>query len=283
MKYKKIIFSLIIYFFLAFLFPILNTNQPITYKFLPGETDGIQFFFFMLVIIFPPILFGLLFGYLFSPIYLAIHKYIFGRKMSYGIQKAPEQERFKKAFRGFFPALMTINLSLLLVEFFVDIVISEGLPRSDEVKNFMTFIFLLILTIGPATGIFSAAWFLDDAGISFTNKEKVSGLRDVTEVRGIGKWYMYALKGYAGIGVIFSYFLILMQFLTRLEDVTEIIFDSVLTFLLPFLITAAIMPALLLFEHIKEHRVNYIRNIANKLGINKIMELEVKLTSNESQ
>ncbi|TXT60903.1 MAG: membrane protein of unknown function [Promethearchaeota archaeon] len=281
MKYKKIIISLIIYFSLALLLPILNTEQPVTYRFLPGETDGIQLFFFMLLMIFPPIIFGILFGYLFSPLYLAIHKYIFGRKMNYGIQKAPEEERFKKAFRGFFPALMSINLSLLLVEFFVSIVINEGLPRSDEIKNFMTFIFLLLLTIGPATGLFSASWFLDDAGISFTNNEKVSDLRDVVEVRGIGKWYIYALKGYAGIGVIFSYFIILMQFLSRHDEITEILFNSILTFLLPFLLSAAIMPTLLLFERLKEHRVKYIRSIANKLGIKKVMELEVKLTSYE--
>ena len=76
----------------------------------------------------------------------------------------------------------------------------------DEQVAMVTLLALLALMTGISMGIFSSVWFLLDAGIVYTNKEKVKDLAQPTEVRSVGGWYNYLLKGYAGISVILSFY-----------------------------------------------------------------------------
>lgn len=199
--------------------------------------------------------------------------------MEYGIQEKEKPAEFKRTFRGVFAGLMAMNLSLILAPFLENLVIRPTMliERSPTNIFFMTFIFTLVLTIGPSAGLFAGAWFLNDSGISYTNIKKAKEKNAIIEIRGVGNWYTYALKGYAGVGVIISYISILLTFLASNDELIDIIFDGVLTFLLPFLLAASIMPNLLILDYLKDHRVQYIRKIAEKLGIRNTIDLEVKL------
>ena len=276
MKYKTIIIFLGIYLVLAILLAVLYNGIP-SYALLPGSTDGIQFCMLLLLLLIPPILFSLVFGYFFSPIFLFLHKYIIGRNMQYGIQERKETNKFKKSFRGLFPGLMAMNLSLFLVPFLKDIIIRDSVLsiRSEGNIIFMSFLFLLLFTIGPATGVFSATWFLNDAGISYTNLEKAKKGNKIIEIRGVGKWYMYAMKGYAGVGVIISFISILFDFLSRSDELIVIASDGIFSLLTPFLLMTAIMPSLLILDYLKEHRISYVKQWAEKFGINKPLSMEI--------
>jgi hypothetical protein len=276
LKFKTIIISLIIYIALAALLPLINQYEA-TYKFLPGTTDGFQLFFLMLLLIIPSTIFSLIFGYLLPPVYLFLHKNIIGRRMNYGIQEKKESKKFRKAYRGVFAGLMAMNLSLLLAPFLTKYVIKATIlsERSDTNLFFMSFIFGLLLTLGPSVGLFASAWFLNDSGISYTNIEQANEKNDIIEIRAVGNWYTYALKGYAGVGVIISYISILLRFLASNDELFNMIFNGILTFSLPFLLAASIMPSLLILEYLKEHRKKYVRSLAKKLGI--INNLEVNI------
>jgi hypothetical protein len=263
---------------ISILIALMYTEVP-SYTLLPGTTDGMELFFILIFLLVPPIIFSLLFGYVFSPLFLFLHKIILGRKMQYGIQKREESNQFKKSFRGLFPGLMAMNLSLFLVPFLKDIIIRDTIlsVRSEGNITFLSFIFILLITIGPSTGIFAATWFLNDAGICYTNIEKVKKENTLIEVRGVGKWYMYALKGYAGVGVIISFISILLDFLNRTDELFVIVSDAIFSVLTPFILMVAIMPSLLILDYLKDHRVEYIRRWGEKLGIKKVLNVEISI------
>ena len=67
----------------------------------------------LILLVFVPIssvIGGLVGGYLLGPILLFLHKSIFGAKYSYWIQERPKSKTFGAVFRGYFPALLTINI-----------------------------------------------------------------------------------------------------------------------------------------------------------------------------
>ncbi len=84
------------------------------------------------------------------------------------------------------------------------------------------------------------------------------------EVRSVGGWYLYLLKGYAGISVIFSFYTIVSEYITvESGNIGGIIF-----FLpLPIIIALFMLPAVILFDMTFEHRKKYILNFATKYGI----------------
>lgn len=52
--------------------------------------------------------------------------------------------------------------------------------------------------------MFAGAWTLYEAGIGYSNKEKVKDKGVFIETRSVGGWYLQFLKGYAGIGVLLT-------------------------------------------------------------------------------
>ena len=50
---------------------------------------------------------------------------------------------------------------------------------------------LLSITVGVSMFLFSAVWFLIDAGIVYSNAEKVKDNRDLVVVRSVGGWYLF--------------------------------------------------------------------------------------------
>ena len=67
-----------------------------------------------------------------------------------------------------------------------------------------------MFTMGLGTLVFSPTWFLTDAGIVYSNEERVTGTDEPVEGRTVGGRFTDFLRGYAGIGVVFSY----IQFLS---------------------------------------------------------------------
>jgi hypothetical protein len=131
------------------------------------------------------------------------------------------------------------------------------------------FAILLPLMARIATGLFSPVWFLLNGGIVFTIKKKVENVSDPIEIRSVGGWYLYLLKGYAGIGVIFTYALFLIDMLNRFADITNPGFwtAAIMLSLMPILVSIYLLPAILILDKIFNSRRKFIRNFANKLDI----------------
>lgn len=240
-------------------------------KYSPFDNSGFDSVYVFVMISVASIIGGVLVGYILGPFYLIVHKRVVGRKMIYGIQDKPKPDKFKKVFlMAIFPALMAVNLALMFA-FDPGVQKMAIVDPSGEESEMVTFAALLALMTGISMGIFSPVWFLLDAGIVFTNKEKVKYTAHPTEVRSVGGWYIYLLKGYAGISVILSYYTFFMYLWQRRglrTDVEGMNIMFLITWpIMPILIAIFIIPAFIVLDITREHRKKYILKWAEKFGI----------------
>lgn len=288
-KTQLILFAAYVIFWVAlaliFMLVLRPPDPPLT-TFIPSDNRFIEIII-LAVILGPLLAIGgvLLGGYLLSPLLLYVHKKIFGKKMIYGIQEFSHSQKSINTFRGFFPALMAINFALIFAfnEYVIYLLVhpenySEGISYYGG--YIPAFEVLLIFTNAISIIVFSSAWFLEDSGIFYTNNLKTNSTKEqkVIEARAVGNWYKSIIYGYAGIGVIFSYILFIApQLITWSQQGTAIFILNILVFIpIPFLLAIASLPAIILLDIIKEHRINYIKRIAKRFGILINMEIIIK-------
>jgi hypothetical protein len=174
---------------------------------------------------------------------------------------------------------MTINLSLLLTTPLI-ISLSVGLDPDSFIDDLTTFLALLMLTIGIASLVFSSTWFLMDSGILYSNLKRAKDTNKPAEIRSVGRWYGQFLKGYAGVSVILSYIDFMNLFVPQLAiDLSLTIFIMLLIVFIPFplVIILPMIPAFIILDRLKEHRIRYIRKIASKLDITSKAEVNFEL------
>ncbi|MFX1258583.1 MAG: hypothetical protein ACFFAN_12030 [Promethearchaeota archaeon] len=275
MKHARIFVSIVIVLIFIFLLLIINTSIAFTWLF-PGSYNGEQYFFIGLIALFCSIVIGISIGYLIAPIFLFFHKKIMGYKLVYGIQKLTPLKKFQHLFRGFFPSLIAINISLVLTPFLRDIVItSDYLESFDDVHiGVNTFFTILPFVIGPAIGIFVAGWILNDAGLGYMNKNKIRKNDEFIDIKGVGRPYIDFLKGYAGISVIISYGVLLLTWINYVKA-EHIILVIIFGGLVPIILTLGTIPCLLILDFLREHRNKYILKFAKKMGITEYIKLNL--------
>lgn len=285
MKYGRVLILIIIYYSMGLVpfFTIPSDSLPFT-PLLPGNTAGIQvtalFFLYPIVIL----SFGIIFGYLIAPLYLVLHKTTLGRSMTYGIigqRPPPDPHQIQKLGRGLFPGLVAINIATMIIPYFSDTILHDYVSMwGGSQATFFVFLVSLLFTAIPASVLFAGVWFLDDAGIVYSNQAKVKNTGGILEIRSVGGWYRQFLKGYAGIGVLFTYLIIISNFWSSMQGVTDplsaIFFLSIIA-PIPLYAAMAVLPTILVFEVTRTHRTTYILNMTKKLGI--IEEIEYPMIS----
>jgi len=130
---------------------------------------------------------------------------------------------------------------------------------------------LLSITIGISMFLFSSVWFLIDAGIVYSNAEKVENKRDLVEIRSVGGWYLYFLQGFAGIGLAFSFYVFIITMIQRGFFKGP---ELPLFLILPLIITILSIPAVILLDITIENRIKYILKWAKKFGIIKHVQIK---------
>ncbi|MFX1562874.1 MAG: hypothetical protein ACFFDP_06165, partial [Promethearchaeota archaeon] len=141
-------------------------------------------------------------------------------------------------------------------------------------STFLGFIVVLVFTSAISSILFSGVWFLNDAGIGYSNKDKVGDTDEILEIRSCGGWFRDLLKGYAGIGAIFTYIILIANLWRSMEiGWMDPIFISMSFIVIPIPIYAAmaVLPTIILFELTKAHRIRYMLNVAKKMGITEDM------------
>jgi len=215
-------------------------------------------------------------GYALGPLFLVAHKYAIGIRMKFGIQEREHPQKLKIFLKALFPALMALNFTFMFANspILADIIVNPEWAENSPSAQIPLVVLatLLPLMSGFAMGLFSPVFFLLDAGIVFTNKEKVRYTRDPVEVRSVGGWYHYLLKGYAGVSVIISFFLFASEVLETIHNPSVF-----LVAFLPLLLLIMYIPAFLIMELIVEHRKKYILKFAHKLGIKEPLDDPLKI------
>lgn len=282
MSIKKYIKQIIVILIFIVLMPIMMsiTMEGAGFsKLIPVDHLGFQsaYVFFMITI--SAIIGGVLVGYLLAPLFLIIHKKLIGGRMIYGIQNRPEPEKFTGNFKTFFPALMAVNFALMITFNLglKNLIMSESYlatPGSENYWPFIIFVMLLIITTGITMALFSPVWFLLDAGIVYTNKEKVKDKSDLIVLHSVGGWYMGFLKGYAGISVVISFYTFLVELITVIG--ADLHWSGPLLFpLMPFFVLVLSLPAIVILDMTKKRRKKFILNFARKLGISDEFDIDV--------
>ena len=215
-------------------------------------------------------------GYLFTPLLIFLHKKTVGRSFIYGIEECEQPKSFKGGFsKSIFPALMAFNIAILLSDETVihDIIFTPtfllGVP--PVVLQILTITIFLPLVSAIGIAAFSATFFLIDSGIKYSNKEqkKVTSGSYPIEVRSIGTYYLYFLKGYAGISVVIGIIQLITEYLASIQDVSSIIYliNLILWPLMPLIIALFMVPAVIIQDATFNGRNKFVRKWAGKMGI----------------
>lgn len=296
-KYRNALIIILVYYFL-FLGLLIYFNSSETYSergsyFSPLIPSNDQYIEIALIfLIFSPIsalIGGLVGGYVLAPAFLFIHKYILGSKMLYGIQERPQPQTFNKMMRGYYPALLAANLNSIILfsaPWILDLILNKELMESGG-PVYSTiygpgFLVLVMFTIGLGTLVFSPTWFLTDAGIVYSNKESVEGTDRPVEGRTVGGRFTDYLRGYAGIGVIFSYLQFLSFFISEKTippNPVDVLIFVVFFFGIPIFMLISVIPSLIILDITKEHRVRFVRSFAEKMGIADYVEILFEKTN----
>ena len=182
---------------------------------------------------------------------------------------------YKGAFLScLFPALLALNIGILLSDevFLHDFLFSGTfLTASPGIIQILTLVFLFPITSGIGIAVFSATYFLLDSGIEYTNKKRKKVLRGSfpTEVRSVGGFYLYYLKGYAGISVVISIIKLLISFFSNIGDVGVAVYimNIIVWPIIPFIITLFMIPVNIIQDLSYEKRKKYTLKWAEKFEI----------------
>jgi hypothetical protein len=252
---------------------------------------------FLVLIPISGIIGALLGGYVLSPIIMILHKLFYKSNKFYGIQYESEDKKFSLLKSGFYPVLMAVNLSFIFLtpeiissileaDVIIEIAISLRMPVFIRV---LSQTILLIFTFGASTVLFSPVWMLKDSGIVFTTKDKVENSNETLLIKSIGEWFQTLLKGYAGIGVIFTYIFVIYDFIilfiANLGYPGNLLnIPSLFLWLgLPFYLVFSMIPAAIVHDSLRKRRLSYVRKIANRIGIRDAAIVSFELKKQEER
>ncbi len=243
-----------------------NSGDPLfTYIPIPGAVTGVLILFVLVIVC---ALVGVLVGTLLSELFLVIHYKFLGKKLDYSIQEIPDPNYDTKIISALFPTLLCISVGISISKnaTIQELVLTEYARTSPDMfrTDIMTSIGLLPLTIFLGFLIFVPIWVILKSGIVFSNKPKVEKNGLPVEIMSVGTWFVYLLKGYAGLGALIGFISFTSDALAN-ESSDPI--SLALFYIVPIFVFAFSMPALLLYEQMQKKRVQSLQEKARKLNI----------------
>ncbi|TXT59141.1 MAG: membrane protein of unknown function [Promethearchaeota archaeon] len=226
-------------------------------------------------------------GYILGPIFLYIHKKIFGTDLIYAIQEKKEVQSISIFYKSFFPIMLAINLTFMMIspDLINFILSSEFLSitssiAGESLQKSLSLFVLLPFSFGITMFLFSSIWFLKNSGILYSNEKKVKSTSEPYVIRSVGGWFHTLLKGYAGIGVLITYSLVIVDLVQSFlisVDRAILIISLLVWFVVLLMLFLTTIPSLILNEIIRTKSAGYVRKFAKKLGIEDIVEVKFNI------
>lgn len=144
---------------------------------------------------------------LFLPIFIKIIKKRHGKGQALVRIKVEGQTSIKSSFiKSLYPALMAVSIAMVIAPFrnYLGFIFSPEIlsPILPSVLFIMLFAFMLV----PATTfIFNLLWSLNASGLFIIRKGQSDKPDENSYVQNTGNFFLTYLKGFTGIGTIFSY------------------------------------------------------------------------------
>jgi hypothetical protein len=277
--YKKpIILYIATYLFGIIVFVVAPPNSTPYTPLIPIDNAVLEIFTALIDYSIAGILGAFLLGYILAPVFLFIHVKVIGRKLQYGFIEREFPPKFKKTFKGFFPVLFAVNLSLLLAanQELMNLIIYPDHQAPIGQINPIGVVILLMYTVGIGMGLFSAVWLIDDAGLICSNKTKIKKTGKTLEIRSVGNTFKSLLKGYAGISVLLSFISYVIFTITTYYSIEDLFVNALPLIGLPIALTCFNALTMVLLDVAKEKNKKYVRFMARKLGIVDVLEISIE-------
>ena len=267
-KVIKILICVITYLIFAILMYTASSNSgPAIFTYIPisGAVTSLLILFVIVII---TALVGVLVGTLLSDLFLTIHYKFLGKKLDYSIQEIPNPNYETTIMSALFPTLLGISLGISICKNSTvqNLILTDYALTSPDMfsPDLMTSIGVLPITIFLGFLIFVPIWVIIKSGIVFSNKPKKEHKGLPVETMSVGTWFVYLLKGYAGLGALMGFISFTSD---ALADASSDFISLALFYIIPFFVFAFTMPALLLYEQMQKSRVQALHATAKKLGI----------------
>lgn len=293
-KYLKPLLLFLIYeIFWIMVASVVNSFFPATLAFslspfIPTDAIIIELLFIFTILIPLGGLLGYIMGgYILAPFFLYIHKKVFGSKFIYAIQEKQEVRSINIFYKSFFPILLSINITFMMLspEVMQVILSSEFLSITtslsiESIQKILSLFILLPISFTITMFLFSSIWFLKNSGILYSNEKKVESISEPFVIRSVGGWFHTLLKGYAGIGVLITYFLVIIDLIRSFLITINTIFlaiSLILWFLVLIMLLLATIPSLILNEIIRIKSGNYVRRFGERIGIKEKVRVQFNM------
>jgi len=151
-----------------------------------------------------------------SDLLLRMHRSIRGRNARYYLQTIDHQvSGIDQLRRTLIPAFAALGISYSISNIQTianTIFVSEGFVAiADEAQSIissLSLLFILLLVACFIMLVFTPIWLLQDSGV-VCELEKKPGT--ISEIEGVGNWYLKMMKGFAGISTIVAYIFTVIQ------------------------------------------------------------------------
>ena len=253
---------------------------------IPISSIWLEYFLILGVIVPLGSLLGTIIGmYGISKLQFVIHRKLIGSKCVYKFDAIEISKKTMKFRTWLFPILMAVNLSLVMqtpevLDLIIDLGISFSEGDTSVLYSMTCFVVPLLFTTGIGTLFFSSSWAVAAAKIYYSKTTDPSDLLHEKEIRTVGGWYLTILKGYAGIGILISYYTFISNFLVPIMNSMAFNFIIIANLLLwptfPFVIALSLIPSYLFFTSRVNRVVDSLQQYVKEKGIQKLEEITFK-------
>jgi hypothetical protein len=208
---------------------------------------------------------------------LRVHKSIRGKNARYYLQTVEHQvNSIGQLRRTLIPAFAALGISYSIsnIQNIANaIFVSDGFisldPQAQSIITSLSLLFILLLIACFIMVIFTPIWLLHDAGL-VCELEKKPG--SISEIEGVGNWFLKMMKGFAGVSTIVAYLFTVLQTIAWYQFVLQSPPEggvSILVFLVPVAAVAAapilaLGPILLIFVL---YEISLTKNLSKLQGL----------------
>jgi len=275
-KYTKLIGTCLTVIYLIYLY-LGKTEMSFTFLYPAAPPTGLQVFFVGFLTFILCMTVSIALGHGIARVFLWVSKKRYGSEYQY-ITESHEpdlSENLKRDFRGFFPAIVIVEISFFLAPYSLFILTEEFRTTMGATMNEVwawAGIFPFVSCI--VVGLFVAGWILDDVGIVYRKNRKYKSIQ-FKEVKILGESLLSYLKGLASILLVVTYPYHLYTWLTSPDISSQRTFFEVLIMgsLIPLALIFGFMPCLYIIDKLKIRSKNYIHKYAKKIGLTEVKEL----------
>ena len=221
--------------------------------------------------------FGIISLYFEMPVFLSSYVKSIGKKQQIGVvptlELSSSKHLLKLWLRGMVLGFFMCNIAFSLsgnISFVSAMAIDPSGAQAPDAALMLLILWIIAI---PSTLIIVPIWFMMDVGLAAA--KNVEGV-DFSSVNLASSRLYKIIKGYAGIGFIYNYALLIMGWISTPSPLGPL--NTIAQLLSPLAVICATFPLIILMDHQKEKFKNRLEKTMVKLNLNNELKCTVELT-----